>query len=29
MRGPGPKFAARSMPCAGEGNAPEPATRKH
>jgi hypothetical protein len=29
MRGPGPKSAARSMPGAGDGNAPEPAIRKH
>jgi hypothetical protein len=29
MRGPGPKSAARSMPGAGYGNAPESAIRKH
>jgi hypothetical protein len=29
MRGPGPKSAARSVPGAGDGNAPEPAIRKH
>jgi hypothetical protein len=29
MRGPGPKSAARSMPGAGAGNAPQPAIRKH
>ena len=29
MRGPGPKSAVRSMPDAGEGNAPVPAMRRH
>jgi hypothetical protein len=29
MRGLGPKSASRSMPGAGDGNAPEPAIRKH
>jgi hypothetical protein len=28
MRGPGPKYAARSMPGAGDGNSPGPAMRK-